>query len=87
MDRHQTVEKLLEIHEPHQTGLRSSSMAHKWDLKVKCTRKRTYVDRSFAIAASKLWNQLPVSLKEITSNDIFKKQLKTYLFCKAFNHY
>ena len=27
--------KLLEIHKPHQAGLRSLSTAHKWDLKVK----------------------------------------------------
>ena len=81
------LKKLLEIHKPHQAGLRSSSTAHKWDLKVKFTRKRTFADRSFAIAAPKLWNQLPASLKEITSNDTFKKQIKTHLFCKAFNQY
>ena len=77
------LKKLLEIHKPNQAGLRSSSTAHKWDLKVKFTRKRTFADRSFTITAPKLWNQLSASLKKITSNDTFRKQLKTYLFCKS----
>ena len=45
------LKKLLEMHKPHRTGLRSSSTAHKWDLKVKFTRKRTFADRPFAVAA------------------------------------
>ena len=49
--------------------------------------ERTFADRSYAIATPKLWNQLPAPLKEITSNEIFKKQLKTYLFHEAFNQY
>ena len=87
MDRHQTTSKLLEIHKSHQTGIRPSSTAHKWDLKAKFTRKRTFTDRLFTIATPKSWKQLPASLKEITSNDTFKKELKTHLFHKAFNHY
>ena len=43
------LKKLLEIHKPHWAGLRSSLTAHKWDLKVKFTRKRTFADRSFAL--------------------------------------
>ena len=65
--------KLLEIHKPNQPGLRSSSTAHKWHLKVKFMRKRTFADRSFTIAIPKLRNQLSASLKEITSNDTFGK--------------
>ena len=66
------LKKLLEIHTPHRTELRSSSTAHKWDLRIQFIRKRTFTDRSFAVTAPKLWNQLPSQLKEIISTDTFK---------------
>jgi hypothetical protein len=40
----------------------------------------SYDDRSFSTAAPKLWNTLPLSLKEAKSIDIFKSELKTFLF-------
>ena len=50
------LKKLLEIHMPHRAGLRLSSTAHKRDLKIQFTRKKTFADRSFAVAAPRLWN-------------------------------
>ena len=40
--------------------------------------------RAFVFAAPKLWNALPRFIRETNSIDSFKRQLKTYLFKKAF---
>ena len=37
-------------------------------------------DMSFTIAAARLWNELPVSLRESQSLPMFKRQLKTHSF-------
>ena len=40
--------------------------------------------RSFSAAAPKLWNDLPVELRQATSLNSFKCRLKTYVFKKYF---
>ena len=40
--------------------------------------------RSFSATAPKLWNGLPVELRQTTSLNSFKSRLKTYLFKKYF---
>ena len=45
---------------------------------------RTLGDRAFTIAAPKLWNSLPVELRQINSIFAFKRQLKSYLFQLAY---
>ena len=40
--------------------------------------------RSLSAAAPKLWNELPVELRQATSLNSFKSRLKTYLFKKYF---
>ena len=40
--------------------------------------------RSFLAAVPQLWNALPPSLRDIASVETFKKNLKTFLFRKAF---
>ena len=47
---------------------------------VPFNKKRTFSDRSFGTVGPKLWNNLPLSLRQCTSIDTFKKQLKTYFF-------
>ena len=42
--------------------------------------------RSFYAAAPGLWNSLPLSIRTITSIEVFKKSLKTYLFQQSFNY-
>ncbi len=42
--------------------------------------KKSAGDRSFSIAAPKLWNALPTSLANTASTTTFKKHLKTHLF-------
>ena len=48
--------------------------------------KRAYGDRAFAKAAPVLWNSIPVGLRKSKSVETFKKNLKTYLFTKAFKN-
>ena len=40
--------------------------------------------RSFQAAVPQLWNALPPNLRDVTSVETFKKNLKTFLFWKAF---
>ena len=42
--------------------------------------KKTLGDRSFMLAAPKLWNDLPRDLRLVDNISSFKKQLKTHLF-------
>ena len=44
---------------------------------------KTFGDRSFSYYAPKLWNSLPMSIKQITQLDAFKKLLK-HFFLKKF---
>lgn len=46
-----------------------------------CMTKVTLGDRAFYCGAPKLWNNLPLHIRNATSLDIFKNRLKTYLFC------
>ena len=48
-------------------------------------QRQTFTSRSFSYAAPILWNPLPQHLRDENSTPTFKKQLKTYLFKKAFN--
>ena len=41
--------------------------------------KVTLGDRTFHVAAPKLWNALPRELREISDTNIFKRYLKTFL--------
>ena len=43
--------------------------------------KKCAGDRAFSVAAPKLWNELPISIRSALSIDNFKSLLKTHLFC------
>jgi hypothetical protein len=43
----------------------------------------TLGDRAFMAAAPKLWNVLPLNLRSISDFNIFKQDLKTYLFKRS----
>ena len=45
---------------------------------------KTYGARSFSVAAPTLWNTLPSDIKNSSSVSLFKHELKTFLFKKAF---
>ena len=74
------IDQLLEPYVPNQM-LRSSD-------KLLLSTPRTYTsygDRAFSSAAPKLWNSLPLHICSCKSVDIFKNNLKTFLFGSAFN--
>ncbi len=70
---------LLEWKQPN--GLRSDN---KLLLVVPKSRLVSYGDRAFSVAAPKLWNALPQCVKESVSLEVFKRQLKTYLFNQSY---
>ena len=49
-------------------------------LAIPKTTTITYGDRSFAVIAPKLWNQLPLAIRQSDIVDSFKRAMKTYLF-------
>ena len=48
------------------------------------TNLKTCGERAFSVAAPRLWNMWPGSIKDSNSVDTFKWSLKTYFFKKAF---
>ena len=53
-------------------------------LKAPRTYRKTFGDRSFAVAGPTVWNNLPIAIKGCTSLKSFKSKLKTYFFELAF---
>jgi len=62
--------------DPSRSSLRSSSSSN---LIVRRARRKIG-DRTFAVAASRVWNRLQTGLKIIRSTPAFERHLKTYLF-------
>ena len=69
------------LHHKEPTGY---NLRNELELVEPRTKLISYGDRAFSSIAPRLWNKLPHSLKQITKLDKFKKDLKTYLFEKAF---
>ena len=44
----------------------------------------SYDERAFSVAAPELWNNLPEDIKSANSIDDFKRELKTFLFMRAY---
>nr|XP_061839065.1 uncharacterized protein LOC133621161 isoform X1 [Nerophis lumbriciformis]XP_061839075.1 uncharacterized protein LOC133621161 isoform X1 [Nerophis lumbriciformis] len=64
---------------------RSLRSADQLLLTVPDTRLKLRGDRAFAVAAPKLWNDLPLSVRQASSLPVFKSLLKTYFYSMAFN--
>jgi exonuclease III len=75
------ISELLAPFAPAKTGLRSSSEKKLIEPR---TRLATYGDRAFEAAAPRLWNKLPVSIRNSANVNVFKKLLKTHLFTQYF---
>ena len=54
-------------------------------LEVPRCRLRTQGEKAFSSAAPRLWNNLPLAMRATDSPSSFKKQLKTFLFKRAFS--
>ena len=46
---------------------------------------KTYGERAFSMAAPRLWNKLPLQIRLSSSEAVFKANLKTYIFKRAFD--
>ena len=44
-----------------------------------------FAERGFSYAGPAAWKRLPESIRSTLSQAAFKRQLKTFLFCDAFN--
>lgn len=73
------INDLISVHRP----TRSLRSANQMLLTVPKSRTSTYGDRSFRKASATLWNSLPLTLRQIESEQTFKGKLKTYLFRHA----
>ena len=49
-------------------------------LEVPSTRLKTFGDRAFSVYAPRLWNAMPIHVKQAPSLALFKKMLKEHLF-------
>ena len=75
------ISDLLELYVPKRT-LRS---AGKLLLVVPKSNLVHRGDRAFSVAAPKLWNELPLTIKLAPSLTVFKTRLKTHFYSQAFN--
>ena len=73
---HMYISNCLKLYVPKR-NLRSSSDCLRLGYPI--TRNKAG-DRTFTVYASKLWNNLPMTLRNCTSVNAFKKALKTHLF-------
>ena len=76
------IEDLLSLKPATNYALRSSTQSLLFVPKANCSSPG---DRAFAHAAPVLWNSLPLTIRTSSSLAIFKKQLKTFSFRKAFS--
>ena len=66
------------------SGLRSANSIILYIPRTLSRAEQSTADRSFSMSGPKLWNQLPVSIQNSCSLDVFKSRLKTFLFKKFF---
>ena len=70
------ITELLTLYKPK----RSLRLASQKMLEVPKSNTKSYGDRSFSVAAAKLWNALPLYIKSTDTKNSFKSSLKTFLF-------
>ena len=74
----QYLRNLLE-HRKSARSLRSNFQ----DLLIQPTCKtKTYGDRAFSVCGPKIWNTVPLEIRQSSTVVLFKKKLKTFLFTR-----
>ena len=63
-------------------ALRSASQSF---LKITRMNTKSYGDRAFSVSGPKLWNGLPLQIRESHNINSFKTALKTHLFWEAYS--
>jgi hypothetical protein len=63
-----------------QTAKRSlrSSQSSVGSFVVPFNKNKTFADKSFSTVGPRLWNELPIEIRQSETVDSFKKQLKTH---------
>ena len=61
-------------------GLRPANFFKLYIPRTQSRAERSTTDRAFSVSGPKLWNQLPASIQNSCSLDVFKSRLKTFLF-------
>ena len=64
-----------------------SSQSSAFSYVVPFNKNKTFSDRSFSTVGPKLWNELPLLIRQSKSLDIFKQQLKTFFFEDFFSFF
>lgn len=77
------LRELLVQHQPARNTRSASDRGVR--LVEPATKRKTFADRSFAVAGPKLWNNLPSDARQIEDHKLFKKRLKTFYFTLAFH--
>ena len=54
-------------------------------LEIPHTTRKTFAARAFSVLGPQLWHQLPKEIQGINSYTIFNKNLKNFLYRKAFS--
>ncbi len=54
-------------------------------LEVPRSKRKLRGDRAFSVAAPRLWNELPIHIRQASSLSIFKTRLKTHFYSLAFD--
>lgn len=55
------------------------------NLQLPFTKRKTFADRAISVAGPKMWNKLPLAIRKNVTVEGFKKDLKTYLFKRAYS--
>ena len=74
------MSEMMQIYKPTRAGLRSGNDHRFFEVRA----RRSWGDRSFMVAAPRLWNSLPIAIKSSSNLSNFQKCLKTYLMKKAY---
>ena len=80
----QYMSDCLVVNTPRPGSVTTRSSHHGLNLKVPKTRKCAG-DRAYSVAAPKLWNNLPLHIRNASSVASFKTLLKTHLFSCVYN--
>ena len=75
-----SVQSVAAVSCNRRTGLRSADTAN---YVKRCTRTK-FGERGFSFVGPAAWNNLPNDLQHCSNTDVSKKQLKTFLFQRAF---
>ena len=73
---------LVQIHVPARV---TRSASDKFTLEPRRVITKSFGERAFYYAAPEVWNSLPLLIRSIEDESVFRSALKTHLFRKAYN--